>query len=187
MEYLDKYSLFRTLKIDWYNLQIIVGKKNCKFNLFQILYPRFLPIVIIRLAKCMYERKLVIVAYFLEYVNIILFGLEVPAGLHIGEGLVIAHTFGTVLGAKSIGKNVTIYHQVTIGSIGIDNAELGLRPIIMDDVTLYVGAKILGNISIGTGAVIGANAVVLKDVPEFHVAYGIPAISKPNSKMSTSS
>lgn len=186
MEYLDKYFLFRSLRIDWYNLQKVLGKKDCKFKFFQILYPRFLPIVIIRLAKCMYEKKILIVAYFLEYINIILFGLEVPAGMDIGEGLVITHTSGTVLGAKSIGKNVTIFHQVTIGSISIDDSELGLRPIIMDNVILYVGAKILGNISIGTGAIIGANAVVLKDVPELHVAYGIPAISKPNSKMTAS-
>jgi serine O-acetyltransferase len=104
-----------------------------------------------------------------------MFGLEVPANSEIGEGFVITHTVGTVLGAKSIGQNVTIYHQVTIGSASIKNSNTLPRPVIGDDVILYVGSKILGDIKIGKGVVVGANSVVLKSIPDYHIAYGVPA------------
>jgi serine O-acetyltransferase len=86
------------------------------------------------------------------------------------------HTQGTVLGAASIGRNVTIYHQVTLGAVVMDFAySHELRPIVGDGVVIGVGAKVLGGLTLGNGSVIGANAVVLKNVPSGHLAIGIPA------------
>ncbi len=88
----------------------------------------------------------------------------------IGPGLVITHGFATILAAKSIGRNCWVHHEVTIGWTYPDG-----WPTIGDDVFVGVGAKILGGVHIGDGAKIGANAVVVKDVPAGATAIGVPA------------
>jgi len=71
---------------------------------------------------------------------------------------------------------VTIYHQVTLGAVAMDFAYTpALRPIVGDGVVIGVGAKVLGGLTLGNSCVVGANAVVLKNVPPGHVAIGIPA------------
>jgi serine O-acetyltransferase len=95
----------------------------------------------------------------------------------IGPGLVIAHGFGTILNAQRVGQNFWIHHQVTIGWNHSDDpgsANYG-NPIIGDDVFIGTGAKIFGPITIGDGAKIGANAVVVRDVPPRATAVGVPA------------
>lgn len=88
----------------------------------------------------------------------------------IGGGLFIQHGFSTFIAAESIGENCWINQQVTIGYKG--NAR---PPIIGDDVTITCGAKVLGPITIGDRVVIGANAVVVKDLPSDSVWGGVPA------------
>lgn len=88
----------------------------------------------------------------------------------IGGGLFIQHGFATMVSAESIGENCWINQQVTIGYKGH-----GRAPIIKDNVMITCGAKVLGEITIGNNAVIGANAVVVKDVEEGAVMGGIPA------------
>jgi serine O-acetyltransferase len=96
----------------------------------------------------------------------------------IGPGLFISHGFGTIVTAERIGRNCWIHHQVTIGWSYGQTA----KPVIGDDVFIGVGAKILGAITIGDGARIGANAVVVRDVPPGATAVGVPAhISAPNT------
>jgi serine O-acetyltransferase len=85
--------------------------------------------------------------------------LIIPGKQNIGEGLFIWHGFATGIASKSIGKYCTIYQQVTIGN-------LNGYPTILDNVTIYPGAIIVGNITIGSNSVIGANATVFKDVPD---------------------
>ncbi len=88
----------------------------------------------------------------------------------IGQNVRFMHLDGVTIGSGAIiGDNCTIYHQVTIGK------EKEKFPVIGEDVTIYAGAKIIGDVKIGNGAVIGANAVVLQDVPDNCVAVGIPA------------
>lgn len=87
----------------------------------------------------------------------------------IGGGLFIQHGFATIVSAKKIGENCWINQQVTIGYKGND------CPVIKDGVKIHCGAKILGNITMDNNSVAGANAVVLKDVPENAVVGGIPA------------
>ena len=88
----------------------------------------------------------------------------------IGGGLFIQHGFATYIAAESIGENCWINQQVTIGYR--DNTT---APVIGDNVTITCGAKVLGPITVGSGAVIGANAVVIRDVEPGAVMGGVPA------------
>lgn len=88
----------------------------------------------------------------------------------IGGGLFIQHGFATMISAETIGENCWINQQVTIGYKGGENP-----PIIGNSVMITCGAKVLGNITVGDNAVIGANAVVVKDVEAGNVMGGIPA------------
>ncbi|MBR0445876.1 MAG: hypothetical protein IIX23_01135 [Oscillospiraceae bacterium] len=88
----------------------------------------------------------------------------------IGGGLFIQHGFATMIAAKSIGENCWINQQVTIGYNG-----QGDPPTIGDNVTITCGAKVLGSITVGDNVVVGANAVVICDVPESCVVGGVPA------------
>lgn len=138
--------------------------------------PRFATVVLIRIAERLHARGWRRLAKVAGLVNFLLFGIEVASGLEIGPGLVIPHTHGTVLGAAEIGANATIFHQVTLGAKEADfQFDPATRPRIGDDVVLSVGAKILGPVRVGSGAVVGANAVVLDDVPENSLAIGVPA------------
>jgi len=106
----------------------------------------------------------------------VLFSIEVSARIPIGAGLFLPHTSDTVIGAASIGRNVTIFQGVTLGAKELDmNFIPASRPVIEDDVIIGAGAKVLGGVRIGRGARIGANAVVLIDVPPGAVAVGVPA------------
>lgn len=88
---------------------------------------------------------------------------------NIGGGLFIQHGFSTIISAESIGSNCWINQQVTIGYEGKG------CPIIGNNVRICAGAKIIGNISVGDNSIIGANAVVVKDVPSDVTVGGIPA------------
>jgi len=87
----------------------------------------------------------------------------------IGAGLQLAHPYATILNASSIGENVYVNHLVTIGE------KEGKKPIIGNNVQLHAGCIVIGGVSIGDNAIIGAGAVVVKDVPEYGVAVGNPA------------
>lgn len=96
-------------------------------------------------------------------------GFEIYYTAEIGYGLKINHGLGTVIGARTkIGNNCLFHHGVTIG--GKNNQ----RPIIENNVIIYPGAKILGGITIGENSIIGANSVVLKNVPENSKVAGVP-------------
>jgi serine O-acetyltransferase len=88
----------------------------------------------------------------------------------IGGGLFIQHGFSTIISAKSIGQNCWINQQVTIGFTNSADA-----PTIADNVYVAAGAKVFGDISIGSNVIIGANAVVFKNVPPNCTVVGVPA------------
>jgi serine O-acetyltransferase len=138
--------------------------------------PRFASVTLIRRAQRLHARGFRRLAKLTSMINFIIFGIEVPPRLNIGPGLVIPHTYGTIIGAGHIGRNVTIYQQVTLGAKVADFAfDPAKRPHVCDGVVITAGAKILGPVRIGEGAVVGANAVVLHDVPPMSVAVGVPA------------
>lgn len=164
------------LNADWARL-LEVGKQPFRRRRFVDNFsPRFATVVLVRLAQGAFQRRWYGTAKLMSLLNFLLFGIEVPPRLSIGPGLVIPHSQGTVLGARVIGDNVTIFHQVTLGAREADfEFDPLLRPYVGDGVTLSVGSKVLGPVSIGNGAVIGANAVVLADVPSGSLAVGVPA------------
>lgn len=101
-------------------------------------------------------------------------GIEIHPGAEIGKNIFIDHGIGIVIGETAkVGDNVTIYHGVTLGGTGNDE-DVKRHPTIEDDVLIGAGAKILGPITIGKGAKIGANAVVIKDVEPYTTVVGVP-------------
>jgi serine O-acetyltransferase len=138
--------------------------------------PRFASVALIRHAQRLHARGFRRLAKVASLVNFIIFGIEVPPRLAIGPGLVIPHTHGTIIGAGHVGCDVTIYQQVTLGAKLADfNFDLAKRPYICDRVIITAGAKILGPVRIGEDSIVGANAVVLCDVPPMSIAVGVPA------------
>lgn len=110
-----------------------------------------------------------------------LYGLELIPGAAIGGGLYIAHPVGCTLVAESIGNNVSVISNVTFG---FRNAGW---PRISDDVFIGAGARVIGAITIGEGARVGANAVVLDDVDPHTSVVGVPARPTGGSTVSLSS
>jgi serine O-acetyltransferase len=104
-------------------------------------------------------------------------GIEIHPGATIGRRLFIDHGIGVVIGETAIiGDDVTLYHGVTLGGIALTKRQEGRRhPLIEDGVIVGAGAQVLGAITVGRGARVGANAVVLKDVPAGVTVTGIPA------------
>lgn len=102
--------------------------------------------------------------------NVIFCNCIIGRGADFGPGFVLVHSTGIVInGDVRAGRNLTLEHQVTIG------AERRQSPVIGDDVFIGAGAKIIGSVTIGNGARIGANAVVVHDVPAHSTVVGIPA------------
>ena len=172
------YNLFDLIKSDLYRTENSNNKVNSLFLLLTIFKPKFLPILFIRLSRFFYLSKyFLFLSHFINFFNLILFGIDYTAKCSIGSGLKIPHSHGTVIGAISVGNNVTIFQGVTIGSKFVDyNFTLTARPTIGDNVILGAGAVILGGISIGNSSTIAPNSLVLVDVKENLVMMGVPAI-----------
>lgn len=137
---------------------------------------RLLPVALIRFAYWCANHHMGPISKIICLINLVFFGLEYSPKVKIGPGLFLPHTVGTVIGAASIGANVTIFQGVTIGAKEADmNYCPDKRPAILDGVTIGAGAKVLGGITVGEDSTIGANAVVLNDVPAGRIAVGIPA------------
>lgn len=97
-------------------------------------------------------------------------GVYLNTNTHIGGGLYIEHGGCVYINANHIGKNFTVFHEVTLG-VSTHNK----KPYVEDDVTVYMGAKIFGDVRLGAGCVVGVNSVVTKDVQSNHVVAGVPA------------
>lgn len=104
-------------------------------------------------------------------------GVEMSARAHLGPGLFVNHSQGVVVGAIEAGTNLTLSHRVTLGrgtggNAGRMSADC---PVLGDRVWIGVGAVLSGGLSVGDDAMVGANAVLLQDLPERSVAVGVPA------------
>jgi serine O-acetyltransferase len=103
-------------------------------------------------------------------------GIELPCEVQIGRNFVIDHFGGIVIsGYASFGDNCRIRNGVVVGLARVSEP---IAPTIGDNVDIGAGAKLLGNIRIGNNVAIGANAVVVTDVPDDHIAVGVPAVVK---------
>jgi serine O-acetyltransferase len=176
-------ELQTNLKADLQRYAIPESKKLLVGWLF-LANPRFWPILILRLAIFSSGiAGLRLMTPILTWVNIVLFGIEFTAKCQVGPGLMLPHTVGTVVGANKIGANVTIFQGVTLGAKFVDlNYDETKRPIIEDNVSIGAGAKVLGGITIGMGAKIAPNALVLEDVAAGALAIGNPALIQQRSK-----
>ena len=106
--------------------------------------------------------------------NRFLTGIDIHPGARIGKNLIIDHGMGVVIGETAeIGDDCLIYHGVTLG--GVDLNPVKRHPTLKNGVVVGAGAKILGNITIGEHSRVGANSVVIKDVPPHSTVTGIPA------------
>lgn len=138
--------------------------------------PRMAPVALLRLAEFFHARHLGPLAKLCAMLNVLVFGIEVSPQVKIGGGLFLPHTVGTVIGAECIGENCTIMQGVTLGTSEPDmDFTVSERPVVGNGVLIGAGAKVIGRVTIGDYAKIGANAVVLKDVPAHGVAVGVPA------------
>ena len=138
-----------------------------------LLYPSVHALILHRLAHRLYKKKRFFISRLISQLNRALTGIEIHPGATIGKGILIDHGMGIVIGETAeVGDRVTIYHGTTLGGTG---KEKGKRhPTVGNDVIIGAGAKLLGPIVVGDNAKIGANAVVLKDVPQGATVVGIP-------------
>lgn len=138
-------------------------------------YPSTKAMVYHRIASKLYKKKRFTLSWIISQRGRIITGIEIHPGAKIGEQLFIDHGMGVVIGETAeVGNNVIMYHGVTLGGIG-GGKDVKRHPTIEDDVIIGAGAKILGPITIGKGAKIGANSVVLEDIPPYATAVGAPA------------
>ena len=144
-------------------------------------YPGAKAVFFHKIANFFAIAKFNLIARIISQFSRFLTGIEIHPKAKIGKNLFIDHGMGVVIGETSdIGDNVTIYHMATLGgispSINSDKQrEIKRHPTLQDNVVVGSGAQVLGPITIGKNAKIGANAVVTKDVPENGVMVGIPA------------
>ena len=144
-------------------------------------YPGVKAIFFHKIANFFAIAKFDLIARIISQFSRFLTGIEIHPKAKIGKNLFIDHGMGVVIGETSdIGDNVTIYHMATLGgispSINSDKQrEIKRHPTLQDNVVIGSGAQVLGPITVGKNAKIGANAVVTKDVPENGVMVGIPA------------
>ena len=143
-------------------------------SIFEVfLYPSFKAQVYYKISSFFYKKKLFFLARLISEHAKRRTGIEIHPGAKIGKNLFIDHGNGVVIGETTIiGNNVVMFHGVTLGGLG--NIKGKRHPTIKDNVYIGCGAKILGNITIGENAKIGAGSVVLKDVNPNSTIVGIP-------------
>jgi serine O-acetyltransferase len=136
-------------------------------DLFQVL-------VLQRLRERARQYRVPLVNHLLRRVSTVVYGLEIGNQVVLGDGVSFVHPIANVIGGDArVGDRVRFMGNVTVGTAK-DNG----YPVIEDDVVLGAGARILGPIVVGRGAVIGANAVVLRDVPPGAVVTGVPGVAR---------
>tara|TARA_Y100000816_G_scaffold201729_1_gene148371 strand:+ start:55 stop:639 length:585 start_codon:yes stop_codon:yes gene_type:complete len=144
-------------------------------------YPGVKAVFMHKIANFFAIAKFDLIARIISQFSRFMTGIEIHPKARIGKNLFIDHGMGVVIGETSdIGDNVTIYHMVTLGGISPsinsnDQREVKRHPTLQDNVVVGSGAQVLGPITIGKNAKIGANAVVTKNVPENGIMVGIPA------------
>jgi serine O-acetyltransferase len=137
-------------------------------------YPGFHALTLHRFSHWLWERRLRWLARLFSHFTRFLTGIEIHPGATIGNCVFIDHGMGVVIGETAvIASGCTLYHGVTLGGTSWNKGKR--HPTLESGVVIGAGAKVLGPITIGEGAKIGSNAVVVRDVPSGATAVGIPA------------
>jgi serine O-acetyltransferase len=138
-------------------------------------YPGLHAVLLHRAANWLWRNELVLPARLVAGFNRCLTGIEIHPAAKIGERLFIDHGMGVVIGETAeVGNDVTLYHGVTLGGTSLTRG-VKRHPTVGSGVIIGAGANVLGPITVGAEARVGANAVVLKDVPASATVVGIPA------------
>lgn len=142
-----------------------------------LLYPGVQAFIWYKIAHFLYNIKLKILAELIMYCVRNTLNIEIHPAAKIGKRFFIDHGSGVVIGETSeIGDDVLIFHGVTLGGTGKHRGKR--HPTIKNNVTIGAGAKILGPVVIGENSKIGANSVVVKDVPPNCTCVGVPGINR---------
>ncbi len=165
-------SLFTSIKND---AKAILERDPAARNMAEVLlaYPGFQARQWHRLAHALYRHHIPLLPRLISNCNRFFTGIEIHPGAKIGEKLFIDHGMGVVIGETSeIGDNVTIYQGVTLGGTSLQKVKR--HPTLGDNVVVGVGAKLIGNITIGNDTKIGAGSVVVSSVPPHATVVGVP-------------
>lgn len=164
--------MFKNLK---YDLDKVMENDPAARNRLEVLllYPCVHALLFYRVSHFFYKAKMFFLARLVSQQGRFFTGIEIHPGAKIGRGLFIDHGMGVVIGETAeVGNNVVMYHGVTLGGTGKDTGKR--HPTVGNNVLIGSGAKVLGPVTIGDNSKIGANAVVLKDIPADCTAVGIP-------------
>ena len=145
-------------------------------NTFELFfnYPGLWAIFFYRISHALYKKGLRFIPRFISAIGHFLTTVDIHPAARIGSRVFIDHAVGVVIGETAIiGDDVLIYQQVTLGGVSLSHGKR--HPTVEDNVVIGAGAKVLGNITLGEGSRVGANSVVLRDVPANSTAVGIPA------------
>jgi serine O-acetyltransferase len=166
-------DLFKNLRKD---IQTVFTKDPAARSIFEVLfcYPGLHALWLHRVAHVFWKRKFLFIARLVSHFSRFLTNIEIHPGAAIGEQFFIDHGAGVVIGETTeIGDNVLLYQGVVLG--GTSPEKKKRHPTIGNDVVIGANATLLGPITIGDGAKIGAGSVVIKDVPPEKTVVGVPA------------
>ncbi len=164
--------LLRTLRED---IQTVFAKDPAARSVVEVLfcYPGLHALWLHRIAHFLWQHRLFFLARLLSHINRALTGIEIHPGAKIGRRFFIDHGMGVVIGETAeIGDDVLIYQGVVLGGTSLEKKKR--HPTVEDNVVIGAGAILLGPITIGRGALIGAGSVVIKSVPPGATVVGVP-------------
>jgi serine O-acetyltransferase len=157
------------------DIQSVFDRDPAARNVLEVLfcYPGFHALLFYRIGNWLWLRRFYFLGRLTSHVGRFFTGIEIHPGARIGRKFFIDHGMGVVIGETSeIGDNVTLYHGVTLG--GTTWKKVKRHPTIGNNVVIGVGAKVLGPIKIGDNSKIGANSVVVNEIPPNSIVVGIP-------------
>jgi len=158
------------------DIQTVFKRDPAARSVIEVLtcYPGLHAVWIHRLAHWFWQKKLLFIARFISHINRFLTGVEIHPGATIGRRFFIDHGMGVVIGETTeIGDDVLLYQGVVLGGTSLEKKKR--HPTLKNNVVVGAGAIVLGAITIGEGARIGAGSVVIRDVPAHATAVGVPA------------
>ncbi len=166
-------EMFKLIKEDFSNVKKNDPALHSTFELF-FNYPGLWAMLFYRISHSIYKKGFRFLPRFISAVGQFLTTIDIHPASQIGRRVFIDHGSGVVIGETVIiGNDVLIYQQVTLG--GVSTSKGKRHPTLGNNIVIGAGAKVLGNITIGDNSKVGANSVVVKDVPADSTAIGIPA------------
>lgn len=165
--------IFKSLRDD---IRSIMERDPAARSTLEVLlaYPGLQAVMLYRLANILWRNGFLLLGRLISNFAIMVTGIEIHPGAKIGARLFIDHGSGVVIGETAeIGNDVTLYQGVTLGGTSLHHGKR--HPTLEDGVIVGAGARVLGPFTVGAGARIGANAVVLSEVPKGVTMVGIPA------------